>query len=395
MSKINDLIHQFCPNGAIYQRLEEICEFVTDYVSAGSFASLRENVKYVDKNSGYARLIRTADFSNNFDEKNAIYVNEKAYQFLKKSNLTPGQLIICNIGSIGLTFKAPDLGIPITLAPNAITIKTKYNDDFYYHYFLGKQFQDELARISSKGAMPKFNKTQLRAIKVPVPGLEVQNEIARILDNFTGLKAELEARKKQYEYFRNKLLTFDIKEKGKINLSKDFNYYRGDRLKQVDRKPGNIPLVTAGFQNNGIADYISNEVKTYNDSLTIDMFGNVFWRPYRFACDDNIIVLSSEKLTTNTAFYYLSAIIVSIKQGDFHYGNQYRLKDLFNHEVIVPLLEDRTVNYEKIERISSILYKLDMLTSDLVEGIPAEIKARQQQYEFYKNRLLSFKEVSI
>jgi type I restriction enzyme S subunit len=211
------MIKELCPNGVSQSKISEISFFITDFVASGSFESMRKNVRYKTKEEGYARLIRTVDFSNGFSEKKSIYVDKKTYEFLHNSNLSPGQIIICNIGSIGLVFKAPKLNIPMTLAPNAITLKTKFNDNFYFYYFKTKQFKQDLLKASGNSSMPKFNKTQFRSIIVPVPPLEIQNEIVKILDSFSelvtsiseGLPAEIKARKQQYEYYRNKLLTFE------------------------------------------------------------------------------------------------------------------------------------------------------------------------------------------
>ena len=206
MTKLEQLIKTLCPNGVEYKPLGEISE-ITDYVANGSFADLRKNVVY-KKEPDYAVLLRLADYSSGFDENKFIFIDKHAYDFLAKTQLFGGELILSNIGSIGSLFKCPKLKYKMNLAPNTIVVKTP-NNNFYYHYFLDSTFQKELQRISSKAAMPKFNKTDLKKIRVPVPPIAVQNEIVRILDTFTELTAELTARKQQYEYYRNKLLTFE------------------------------------------------------------------------------------------------------------------------------------------------------------------------------------------
>ena len=198
----------------VWRTLGEIAD-ITDYVANGSFASLRENVTYKNERD-FAALIRTVDYSSNFDLSKMVYVDEHAYNFLKKSQLFGGEIIINNIGAgVGTTFRCPNLGMPMTLAPNAVMIRTE-NNDFYYHWFSSKIGQEAIQKIVGKSAMPKFNKTGLRAIKVPVPPLDVQNRIVNVLDNFDsicsdlkiGLPAEIEARRKQYEYYRNLILSF-------------------------------------------------------------------------------------------------------------------------------------------------------------------------------------------
>lgn len=197
-----------------YKHIGDIM-YISDYVSAGSFASIRENVDYLS-HPDYAILLRFADFSSNFDRSKFIYVNKHAYDFLHKSNLNPGDIIMSNVGSCGASFSCPDLGQPMTLAPNSIVIKTP-NNRFYYHWFQTEMAQKEIAKIKSKSAMPKFNKTDFKKIKVPIPPLSEQQRIVSILDKFEtlvndlsqGLPAEIAAVQEQYEYYRNKLLTFN------------------------------------------------------------------------------------------------------------------------------------------------------------------------------------------
>lgn len=205
-SKLEDLISKKCPNGVEYKPIGEIAE-ITDYVANGSFKSIADNVTY-KKTEDYAVLIRLADYSAGFDKEKFIYIDEHAYNFLSKSKLFGGEIIMSNVGSVGTLFRCPTLDKPMSLAPNTIVIKTE-NNDFYYHYLQTAEVQQQIKKITSKSAMPKFNKTEFRKILVPVPPIEVQNEIVRILDTFTELTAELTARQQQYEYYRNKLLCFD------------------------------------------------------------------------------------------------------------------------------------------------------------------------------------------
>lgn len=153
---------------------------VTDYVANGSFATLRENVKYLDT-PDYAVLVRLADFTNGFDKSKFVYVDKHAYDFLSKSSLKGGELIMSNVGSIGKVFKCPDLGMPMTLAPNSIVINTP-NNDFYYYYFLSSDFQKKLLDISSQVTLAKFNKTSFKTLEIPIPSISEQQRIVSLLD---------------------------------------------------------------------------------------------------------------------------------------------------------------------------------------------------------------------
>ena len=195
--------------GVEMKTLGEICE-VTDYVANGSFATLRENVSYRQE-PDYAILVRTTDLSNNF-KGDKVYIDERAYTFLSKSSLFGGEIIINNIGAgVGQTFKCPYLKERMSLGPNSIMVKTP-NNDFFYYYFNSIYGQNAMMKVVTPGAMPKFNKTGFKTITIPVPSLHEQQRIVSILDTFEAsiqnLEAQLEQRQKQYEYYRNKLLSF-------------------------------------------------------------------------------------------------------------------------------------------------------------------------------------------
>lgn len=153
---------------------------ITDYVANGSFASLKDNVKYSDTKE-YAIMIRFIDFNREFSG-NFVYVNKKGYDFLKKTKLFGGEIIISNVGAYaGTVFKVPFIRSPMTLGPNSIMLKTRHNDDFYYYWLKSIYGRDSLQDIKSGSAVPKFNKTDFKKIFVPVPPIKEQEKIAEIL----------------------------------------------------------------------------------------------------------------------------------------------------------------------------------------------------------------------
>ena len=161
------------------KKLEDVTTTITDYVANGSFASLKENVKYLDE-EGYAILLRLTDYSNGF-EGPFRYVDRHAYEFLSKSSVKPGDIIMSNVGSIGTIFKAPNLNKPMTLGPNAILIKANDFNDFLFFWFQSSIGKESVYRIASKTAQPKFNKTDFRNLPIPVPPTSEQHAITKIL----------------------------------------------------------------------------------------------------------------------------------------------------------------------------------------------------------------------
>lgn len=163
------------------QPIKEITEIVTDYVANGSFASLAENVTYKDEED-VAVLIRLVDYNNDFQGK-FVFIDEHAYQFLGKSKLFGGEIIISNVGAnVGTVFRCPQLAYKMSLAPNSIMVKFKGNDDFYFHWLRGFNGQQMLKSIVTGSAQPKFNKTNFKEMLAPVPPIGEQNKIASILN---------------------------------------------------------------------------------------------------------------------------------------------------------------------------------------------------------------------
>lgn len=134
---------------------------------------------------------------------------------------------------------------------------------------------------------------------------------------------------------------------------------RGTRLKVADRIPGDIPLVTAGFENYGIADYVSIkevENKLYDGiNITIDMFGNVFLRDEPFICDDNILVLSNDK--SKEANLFLVAVLTATVAGKYSYKNQFRLKSLDKTVLNLPVTSQGKPNWKMMEEAVEVRHE--------------------------------------
>ena len=185
------------PGNWCWTQLGTYIDFATDYVANGSFASLKQNVAYY-KEENYAILVKTQDFSNSFTE-DLTYTDKRGYDFLKKSVLYGGELILSNIGSIGKVFRVPHLNKPMTLAPNSIMIKCYRETDYdlLYYYFLSPFGTEQLYSITTGTAVKKFNKTDLKAICLPLPPLFEQQ---RIVDRIESLFSKLdEAKQKAQE----------------------------------------------------------------------------------------------------------------------------------------------------------------------------------------------------
>ena len=196
-------------------------EIATDFTAAGSFASNAQNVRYLQE-PNYALLVRTTDIKQGFKStEKFIYVDQHAFEYLWRVNLDKECIILPNVGkNCGEVYHSSPTILPYkncVLGPNAILVRSeKASNKFLYYLFQAEYFQKELAKITSDAGQGKFNKTNLKQIILPLPPLSEQRRIVDILDRFDtltnsiseGLPKEIALRRKQYEYYRDALLSF-------------------------------------------------------------------------------------------------------------------------------------------------------------------------------------------
>ena len=273
------------------------------------------------------------------------------------------------------------------------TIYSKY----LYYFLLTKQtaIKGQVRRAS----VPRLAKNAFAKIKIPIPPLSVQQEIVRILDKFTTLEAELEAeldcRKRQYEYYRNKLLSFDMLNKGGGNslnnifilpLGEVCSVLRGKRLtKRELYEEGSYPVFHGGVEPIG---YYSKPNREAHSAMIINVgasAGTIGYSSKEFWSSDGCFCFShSESLSQRFLYYLLQSMEGFIKAKVRKAG--------------IPTLDSKVIEKIKIpipplseqKRIVSILDKFDTLTNSISEGLPKEIALRRKQYAHYRDRLLNF-----
>jgi len=168
----------------------DLLEVLTDYHANGSYEILRDNV-VLKKQVDYALMVRTTDLENNNFDDECIYIDKKAYDFLSKSKVYGGEIIINKIGSAGKVYLMPYLDRPVSLGMNAFLIRlnNKVNTSFIYH-FLTSSYGKEAIDKNVKGAVTKtITKEAIRGIKTPVPPLPLQKEFAQRVEAVEKLKA--------------------------------------------------------------------------------------------------------------------------------------------------------------------------------------------------------------
>ena len=176
------------PKNWAYARVQDVATYITDYVANGSFATLKANTTTY-KEPNYAVFVRTLDLGAEF-KNDLSYIDESSYEFLKKSKLFGGELILPNIGaSIGKAFIMPDLGMPMSLAPNSVMVKFENDimNKYFYYVFQSSYGKGILMNIQGGAATPKFSKTDLRKMIVMIPPLAEQERIVNKIEEIFSL----------------------------------------------------------------------------------------------------------------------------------------------------------------------------------------------------------------
>lgn len=219
-------------------KIKNVANLVTDYVANGSFKSLKENV-LVNEQPDFAVLIRLVDYNNNFNGPFK-YIDEKSYNFLSKTKLFGGEIIISNVGAnVGTVFKAPFLKCNMTLAPNSILVKFNGDNDYFYYYFKSKFGQHKLKSILSGSAQPKFNKTDFKNLEIEVPDEYNQHKIGKslkIIDSKIEINKKIIANLEEISQtlFKRWFVDFEFPDE-------NGNPYKSSGGEMVDSELGEIP----------------------------------------------------------------------------------------------------------------------------------------------------------
>ena len=363
MSKLQELIRELCPERVEYKKLRDICKL----------------------NRG-TRVVRN-DLSK--DGEFEVYQNSLTpLGYYDKSNYPAYTAFIISAGAageIGFTEKpiwAADDCLCLTCPDN---ISSKY---VYYCLLNNKLFLSSRVR---KASVPRLARTAVEQFEIHIPPLPVQEEIVRILDHFTNLaaelQAELQARKEQYEYYRNKLLTFEkdaegVKWKRLPDICENLDRKR-KAVTASNRTFGPYPYYGAS----GIVDYVSSYIFEGNYLLISEDGANLLARSTHIAfsisgkswVNNHAHVLEFQNMFTQKYIeHYINMIDVSqyVSGGAQPKLNQENLNKI---QIPVPSPSEQ-------ERIVSILDKFKTLVNDLSQGLPAEITAVQEQYEYYRNK---------
>ncbi|EJB28448.1 type I restriction enzyme, S subunit [Helicobacter pylori NQ4099] len=397
MHKIERLLQTLAPKGVEFRKLGEVCEIIR-----GKRVTKKE---ILDKGK-YPVVSGGIGFMG--------YLNEY--------NREENTITIAQYGTAGFVnwqnqkFWAND--VCFSVIPNETLINR-------YLYYVLTNMQNYLYSISNRSAIPySISSNNIMQITIPIPPLEIQQEIVKILDAFTELNTELntelKARKKQYEYYQNMLLDFkDIHQNHKDAKERLAHKPYPKRLKTLlqtlapkgveFRKLGEVleydqpnqycvtskefdksyptPVLTAG--KTFILGYTNEKDNIYQASknapvIIFDDFTTATqWVDFPFKVKSSAMkILFSKNPTINIRFIFFYMQTIPYNIGGEH--ARHWISRYSQLEVPIPPLEIQ-------QEIVKILDQFSILTTDLLAGIPAEIEARKKQYEYYREKLLTFK----
>ena len=376
-SKLEELIAELCPNGVEYKALSD----VSDMKRGTTVTKKSVNPGDIPVISGGREPAYYCDISNRNGETITVAGSGAGAGFVQYWDKP---IFVCDAFSVK--------GV------NDLTL-----NKFLYYVLLSKQ--EAIYATKKGGGVPHVHISSIKDFEIPVPPLEVQAEIVRILDTFTELTAELTAeltdRKKQYEYYRDTLLTFNDNNPLHSLISRycpngveykklgDIAFIStGSKLSDIQESPSLYEYINAGTTNSGYSldwncdgDVVTTPSRGQGGIGYVGYQKNKFWLGplcYKIAGNADFVL--------NKYLYYClsnnSYAILSLKKD----GGVPAINKSDLEELVLPIPPLEVQN-----QIVQILDRFDALCNDLTQGLPAEIEARRKQYEYYRDQLLTFK----
>ena len=393
MSKLEQLINELCPNGVEFKKIKD------SYARIKGTPITAGKMKEIASDDGEIKIFAGG--------KTVITAHEAN---IPNANITRVPAVL--VQSRGV-IDAVYYDKPFTFknemwaytADNPIKVK-------YLYYILKNNIEHFRKVASGMGSLPQISLRVTEDFIIPIPPLPVQEEIVRILDKFTELTreltTELTTRKQQYEYYREQLFIFgdEVEWKSLKELLQPKGYIRG---------PFGSALKKDFFVNEGVpiyeqqhAIYNKRDFRYYIDNNRAEKLKRFMVKPYDLiiSCSGtigkiSIITPQDRKGVINQALLILRLDLTKVKITYIKYylecftnlivtSSGGAITNIEKREIIekikipVPPLEEQ-------QRLVDILDRFDKLCNDISEGLPAEIEARQKQYEYYRDKLLTFK----
>lgn len=411
MTKLEKLIQELCPNGVEYKPLGDIATISR----GGSF----QKKDYTENGVPCIHYGQIYMYYGLFAEKTLTYISEEVTQ--KQKFAEPGDIIMAvtseNLDDVCKCMAW--LGSKkIAVSGHTAIIHHSINPKYLVYWLSSTMFYQQKVKIAHGTKVIEVAPARLADIILPVPPLPVQREIVRILDNFAELTeglnrelaAELTARKKQYAYYRDKLLGKPHSSTKIITIG-ELGSWSGGKTPSMDNsdywEDGTMPWITSKDMKvstlEDTEDHITEKaiseasmtVNPPNGVAVVTRSGilkhtlPVAYVPFETTVNQDIkMLVAGEGVLPRYAFHAIQGKSPDIlakakKQGGT--VDSLEFKKFLDYEIPLPSLEVQ-------KRLVEVLDDFDAICTDLSSGLPAEIEARQKQYEYYRDKLLSFEE---
>ena len=417
MNRIEKLIAELCPDGVEWKRLGEVTHSIRTGLNPRNNFKLNTpgatNYYVTVKEITTGKIL----FSDKTDK-----IDDDALKIIqKRSNLELGDVLFSGIGTIGKVALVDIEPKNWNCSESVFILKPKKDiliPKYLVYILQSNSLTSQFLKQSVGSTLQGVRMSTLSNISIPIPPLPIQEEIVKILDTFTALEAELElklqaeleARRKQYEYYRNKLLT-PVKHNGRWYLNgKEVEWKKlGEVAKIFDgthQTPNytdsGVPFVSVENIKNiystkkfiSYDDFNKYKVKPRRGDLFMTRIGDIGTcaviendDPLAYYVTLALIRIEQNIITPNYLKYLIESNIGKSELNKRILVNATPIKinlgDIGKINIPIPPLSEQ-------ERIVAILDKFDALVNDLTSGLPAEIEARRKQYEYYRNKLLQF-----
>lgn len=412
MSTIHDLVQELCPGGVEFKTLGDVGKF-----TRGN--GLQKN----DLTDMGVPAIHYGQIHTTYGTWATETVSFVAPEFAKKlRKAAPGDLVIATTSeddeAVGKAVAWLG-GADAAVSGDAFVYRHTLNPKYVSYFFQSEQFQSQKRAEITGTKVRRISGEKLAKIKIPVPPKRVQDEIVRVLDLFSGAVAELKAalhaestsRRLQYVYYRESLFTFRDADIHFVPMGEVGEFIRSRRFTKSDVVDEGIPSIHYGeiYTTYGIAadQVVSHVREDLGPQLryakpgdvviaavgeTVEDVGRgVAWLGTTdVAIHDDCFLYRSDAFDPKFVSYYLRTEAHNREKAK-HVARakvkRMSREGLAKLPIPVPSLKEQ-------ERIVAILDQLDSLLADLAVALPAEVLARRQQYEFYRDRLLTFEELS-
>lgn len=395
MSKLEELVRDLCPDGVEYKKLGEIATIFR----GGNFQKkdfLTEGVPCIHYGQIYTKYGLFAD-------KTFTFISEER---AKKQKMAQPNDIVMAVTSENIEDVCKCLAWlgdePVAVSGHSAIIHHDQNAKYLVYYFHSQMFFAQKRKLAHGTKVIEVTPDALVDITLPIPPAEIQREIVRILDDYTEnivklqnqLTAEITARQKQYEFYRDKLLTFDVLRGGTIDfqwrmLCEIADISTGNSNTNEAVEDGKYPFFVRSQEPLRKNDFEYDEaaIITAGDGVGV---GKVYhYVKGRYALHQRAyrIHINTPEVMPKYYFHYMKAKFLPYIQKTMFQGSVASIRRPMLNAFPVPVPPLDVQN-----RIVNVLDNFEKICSDLNIGLPAEIEARQKQYEYYRDKLLSFKE---